>query len=296
MNALQLDGVRRTYWNGTEALRGVDLAIRPGEVVGLLGRNGAGKSTCLRIAMGMIHPQRGTARLFGLDPWTQAVEAKRRVGYVAEDQILPGSLRVDELMDLHRSLFPTWDDALAARLAARFELRSGDRIRTLSKGKARAAALVCAVAHRPELLLLDEPAGGLDPVARREFLATTLELLRETDAAILFSTHQMADVERLASRVVVLDEGRVLVDADLDRLREGYSLAVLASNGFDEAALRGIEGFRGARRRDREVHALFQLAPELAGAQLRERLGVADAECRRLPLEELFIELVETRR
>src|SRR5262245_53388574 len=293
MNALEITDLHRIYSRGKEALRGVDLTLRTGEVLGLLGRNGAGKTSLIRILMGMIHPQRGRARVLGLDPWADAVAMKRRVGYVAEDQIYPGSMRLDELPALHRSLYPTWDDALARDLVDRFALSTRDRVRAMSKGKARAAAFVCAVAHRPELLLLDEPAGGLDPVARREFLESAVALLNEEKTTILFSTHQMADVERLASRVALLHEGRVLVDTPLDRLREGYSLAVLEGAGLDASAVRRLESCRGVRRKPNAVHALFELEPSRAIAMLRERLGFAPSDCRSLPLEDLFIELVE---
>ena len=296
MPALELSQVHRVYSGGKQALRGVDLSIAPGEVVGLLGRNGAGKTTLIRIAMGMIHPQRGTVNVFGLDPWKDAVAVKRRVGYVAEEQILPGSLRIDELFALHESLFPTWDDAFARDLADRFALSRRERVRTLSKGKARAAALVCAVAHRPELLILDEPAGGLDPVARRDFLETAVALLNDSAPAILFSTHQMADVERLPGRVALLHEGKVLLDSSLDDVRQGFSLAVLEPDGIDDATIRRLESCRGVRRKRDAIHALFELQPERASALVAERFGRAPADCRSLPLEDLFIELVESER
>ena len=121
------------------------IAIEPGQVVGLLGRNGAGKTTLLRLAMGMLEPQRGRVRVFGLDPRAQAVEVKRRVGYVSEEQILPPFLRVSQVIDLHRGLFPTWDAELAERLATRFDIRPRARIKALSKGQARQVALLCAL-------------------------------------------------------------------------------------------------------------------------------------------------------
>jgi ABC-2 type transport system ATP-binding protein len=171
----------------------VSLAIEPGQVVGLLGKNGAGKTTLIRIAMGMLEAQEGSVRLFGMDPREEAVEVKRRVGYVSEDQILPPFLRVGEVIDLHRRLFPTWDEQMERRLCERFELPRSAKIKSLSKGQARQVALLCAVAHRPELLILDEPAGGLDPAARREFLETSIQLLNEAGSTILFSSHYMSD-------------------------------------------------------------------------------------------------------
>ncbi len=198
MNALEFEGIHRAYTRGVDVLQGVTFSMGRGDVVGLLGKNGAGKTTLIRIAMGMIEPQEGRVRVLGMDPRETPVEVKRRIGYVAEEQILPPFLTVGRVLDLHRGLYPTWDEAMARDLMDRFELSRRAKIRTLSKGQARRVALLCAVAHRPELLLLDEPASGLDPAARREFLETSIRLLNESGTAILFSSHYMTDIERMA--------------------------------------------------------------------------------------------------
>jgi ABC-2 type transport system ATP-binding protein len=260
--------------------------------VGLLGKNGAGKTTLMRIAMGMIEAQRGRVRLFGLDPRQQPVEVKRRVGYVSEEQILPPFLRVEQVMELHRGLFPTWDQALARRLAERFGLSPRAKINTLSKGQARQVALLCAIAHRPELLLLDEPAGGLDPAARREFLEASIDFLADEGSAILFSSHHMTDVERMAGRVVMVQEGRVLIDAELDDLRENHSLALVPhAGGIDRDRLLGLEGCLGVRERSDAFHAVFSLAPEASLGLLQRELGVSEVRSTSVALEEMFIEL-----
>jgi len=207
MSIVEFREVHRGYTRGVDILNGLTLGVEAGQVVGLLGRNGAGKTTLLRLAMGMLAPQSGQVRVFDLDPRRQAVEVKQRIGYVSEEQILPPFLRVGQVIDLHRGLFPTWDPALAGRLIERFDISARAKIKTLSKGQARQVALLCAVAHRPELLLLDEPAGGLDPAARREFLETSIQLLNEEGTTILFSSHHMTDVERLADRIVMIDDG-----------------------------------------------------------------------------------------
>ncbi|MBU2502448.1 ABC transporter ATP-binding protein, partial [bacterium] len=162
MTVLELQGVRHGY-AGRDVLRDIDLKVAKGEVLGLLGRNGAGKTTLIRLIMGMLTPRSGRVAVFGRDPRLDPVEVKRRIGYVAEDQVLPGRFRINEVVDLHRRLFPHWDDRRASELAARFELPGDRLIKDLSKGQARQVALLCAVCHRPELLILDEPAGGLDP-------------------------------------------------------------------------------------------------------------------------------------
>ena len=164
---LEFSNISRAYTRGVPVLDGVSFSVAPGEVVGLLGRNGSGKTTLIRIAKGMLYPHGGSVRVFGLSPTENPVAVKKRIGYVAEDQILPLRMTIAELVDFHRYLFPHWNDALQKQLMDRFGLHMNSKIKRLSKGEARQVALLCAVCHRPELLILDEPAGGLDPAARR---------------------------------------------------------------------------------------------------------------------------------
>jgi ABC-type Na+ transport system ATPase subunit NatA len=179
--------VRCGYVEGAWAVDGVCFGLAAGEVVGLVGRNGAGKFTLMRLALGMLAPAAGQVAVFGRDPLADPVAVKSRLGYVAEDQILPPFLRLEDAVRQHRELFPAWDAGLERELRERFALDGRARIGSLSKGQARQVALLCAVCRRPELLLLDEPAGGLDPVARREFLETAIRLLNDAGTAILFS-------------------------------------------------------------------------------------------------------------
>jgi ABC-2 type transport system ATP-binding protein len=293
MSVLAFEGLHRSYEGGDDVLAGVGFSVDKGEVVGLLGKNGAGKTTLIRIAMGMLEPQRGTAMVFGLDPREHPVEVKRRIGYVSEEQILPPFLTVGEVVDIHRGLFPSWDDRMSSELASRFELSPRARIKTLSKGQARQVALLCAVSHRPELLLLDEPAGGLDPAARREFLETSIQLLNEEGTTILFSSHYMQDVERMARRVVMLHDGLVLIDDELDALREAHTLALVPdSAGATREQVRRLEGCLGVRLRSDGIHAVFALPPDVACARIERELGIAGASCRSIALEDMFIELV----
>jgi len=290
---LEFDGVHRAYDRGVDVLHGVTFSLNAKEIVGLLGVNGAGKTTLIRIAMGMLEAQSGSVRVFGMDPRECPVDVKRRVGYVSEDQILPPFLRVRDIIDIHRGLFPTWDEEMARDLASTFSLSPEAKISKLSKGQARRVALVCAAAHRPELLLLDEPAGGLDPAARREFLETSIRLLNEAGTTILFSSHYMQDVERVAERVVMLHDGEVLIDRSLDDLREGHCVALVpAGDGVTKQRLLGIEGCLGVRERTDALHAVFALSPERSAAAIATELDVSNVNCRQVALEEMFIELV----
>jgi ABC-2 type transport system ATP-binding protein len=293
MRVLEFNDVHRAYQRGSEVLRGISFSLEAGAVVGLLGKNGAGKTTLIRVAIGMIEAQTGIVKVLGLDPRKDALEVKRRIGYVSEDQVLPEFLSVGEVFRLHRGLFPTWDEGLERRLRERFALSPKSKIKSLSKGQARQVALLCAVAHRPELLLLDEPAGGLDPSARREFLETSIQLLNEAGTTILFSSHHMTDVERMAGRIVMIHEGKLLLDNTLDDLREKYTL-VLVPHGPDDRHmhLKGAAGCLSVRDQGEALHAIFSLEPERCRSVMERDLGIPNAYCTPIALEDMFIELV----
>lgn len=294
MTAMELRGITRIYERGVRVLDEVDLTLEPGEVVGLLGANGAGKTTLIRIALGMLHPQGGSVRLFGLDPRTNPIETKRRVGYVAENQSLPPYLRIADVLGMHAELFDDWDAAMANGLLDRFELKPSQKIGKLSKGQARRVAVLCAISHRPELLVLDEPAGGFDPAARREFLETALQYLSDEGSAILFSSHHMDDVERIAGRVAVLDHGRKVIDQDLDELRESTVLLTApASDAVGAAEVRALDGCLGARVVMDEVRGLFRGSEAEVEARFAHLRNGTPPRLSRVTLEELFIELVE---
>ena len=294
---LEFRDIVRAFKKGAPVLNGVSFSVGPGEVVGLLGRNGAGKTTLIHIAMGMLFPHAGSVRVFGMSPTEEPVAVKKRIGYVAEEQVLPASSSIAELIALHRYLFPGWDEALERELLARFRLAVHAKIKQLSKGEARQVALLCAVCHRPELLILDEPAGGLDPAARREFLETSIQLLNREGTAILFSSHHMNDVERLGGRVVLLDDGKVRLDRDLDTLQEDYCVAFIPSGSAPDAEmLERLPGCLRARPVFGDWHAVFEGTPDSVRRQLGEALGIEGIQCVRVPLEELFVELVGSNR
>jgi len=291
-SVLEFAEISKSYRKDAQVLDGVSFSMDAGEVIGLLGRNGAGKTTLMRIAMGMLFPDDGSARVFGMSPTEDPVAVKKRIGYVAEDQIFPDRLKVGDLIAFHRYLFSRWNDALERQLLDRFELSTGARIKQLSKGQARQVALLCAVCHRPELLILDEPAGGLDPVARREFLETSIQLLNGEGTAILFSSHHMTDVERIGGRIVLLAAGKVRLDRSIDGLREETCMALVPrASDPDGAGIRRTPGLLGVRTVFDQWHAVFDGDPDRVRHELRESLGFNGVRCVTIPLEELFIEL-----
>jgi len=290
---LEFDGIARSYKRGVPVLDGVTFSVEPGEVVGLLGRNGSGKTTLIRVAMGMLHPQAGSVRVFGLSPFESPVEVKKRIGYAAEDQVLPGHSTIAQMTAFHRYLFPSWDTAWERQLLERFHLDPNARIAKLSKGQARQVALLCAICHRPELLILDEPGGGLDPAARREFLEASIQLLNRAGSSILFSSHLMSDVERIGGRVVLLDGGKVFLDRPLDALRENLCVALVPkASAADSARLEREPGCLRARSSGEDWHAVFEGEPAAVSGQLAASLGANGIRCFQVPLEELFVELL----
>ncbi|MCP4292559.1 MAG: ABC transporter ATP-binding protein [bacterium] len=292
MCILEFNNTHRSY-GSQEVLGGIDLQVQKGDVLGLLGRNGAGKTTLIKLMMGLLAPDKGQVRVFGLDPREKPVQVKKRIGYVSEDQELPPFLKVSDVIQLYRGLFSTWDEKFAADLANRFELPSDRKIKDLSRGQARQVALLCAVSHRPELLILDEPAGGLDPAARRDFLETSIRLLNEEGTTIVFSSHHMNDVERLASRLVMIHEKEKWIDSDLDDIRQGYCLAQIPqSESLDPEVLLANDHCLCARQAGEAVHAVFEMDPDSCQSVLAKDFLLKHSQCRTINLEEMFIELV----
>lgn len=291
---LEFRNISRSFRKGAPVLSDVSFNVAREEVVALLGRNGSGKTTLIHIAMGMLFPHEGDVRVFGMSPTARPVDVKKRIGYVAEDQVLPPNSNIQELLAFHRYLFKSWDASLEKQLLERFELDGNTwRISQLSKGQARQVALICAVCHRPDLLILDEPAGGLDPAARREFLETSIQLLNRNGTAILFSSHHMGDVERLGGRVVLLDEGRVKLDRQLDDLREKFCIAIIPRYAArDVTAIERLPGCVQVKAVVDQWHAVFKCTPEEASLLFATELGLANVQCTTIPLEEMFIELV----
>lgn len=202
------------------ALDGIDLRVPDGAVYVLVGENGAGKSTTLRVLMNLVRPDAGTAEVFGMDTGHRGADVRANVGYVPDsrDHSYAG-MTCDRLFQHVAILRPAWDGAYASHLSRAFDLRADRRVGTLSRGEARRLQFVLALAHRPPLLLLDEPTDGLDPVARRKALTLLAEHIADTPTTVLLSTHQIHEVESLADHVGVLRAGRLTAQLSRDDLR-----------------------------------------------------------------------------
>ncbi len=207
----------------TTALEDVSLSVPPGKVYGLVGENGAGKTTLIKHVLGLLRAQRGSVRVFGRDPVADPVGVLARIGYLSEERDLPGWMRVDELLRYSRAFYPGWDDGYADDLVRAFALDTSTTVTNLSKGQQARVGLLIALAYRPDLLVLDEPSTGLDPVVRRDILDAILRTIADEGRTVLFSSHLLDEVERVADHVAMISRGRVVLDAPLADIRASHT-------------------------------------------------------------------------
>ena len=201
------------------ALDAVSLTLPAGTVMGLVGENGAGKTTLIRHVLGLLKAERGSVRVFGLDPVEDPVSVLSRIGYLSEEPDLPGWMRVHELLRYVSSFYATWDAAYAERLRRDFGLDPLAKVKQLSNGQRARAGLLAALAYRPDLLLLDEPSSGLDPIVRRDILGAIIRTIADQGRTVLFSSHLLTEVERVSDQIAMIKSGRVLFCDTLDGIR-----------------------------------------------------------------------------
>lgn len=228
MNASIIDISQLTRRFGAiTALDSVSLSVPRGRVYGLVGANGAGKTTLIKHILGLLRAESGSVRVFGLDPVADPVGVLSRIGYLSEDHDLPAWMRVDELIRYSRAFYPRWDDAYAEELRLAFALDSVARIKNLSKGQKARAGLLTALAHRPDLLVLDEPSSGLDPIVRRDILGAVIRTIADEGRTVLFSSHLLDEVEQVADHVTMIREGSIVLSAPLDVIKDTHRGASL---------------------------------------------------------------------
>lgn len=218
---ISVSGLTRRFGE-KKALDSVTLTIERGGVYGLVGANGAGKTTLIKHILGLLRAESGTVRVFGKDPVNDPQGVLSRIGYLSEENDLPGWMRVDDLIRYSKAFYPGWDDAYAEELRTTFGLDHAAKIKTLSKGQKARAGLVIALAYRPELLLLDEPSSGLDPIVRRDILAAVIRTIADEGRTVLFSSHLLDEVEQVADHVTMIRQGRIVVSAPLGEIKEAH--------------------------------------------------------------------------
>jgi ABC-2 type transport system ATP-binding protein len=204
------------------ALASVSLSMPRGAVYGLVGANGAGKTTLIRHILGLLRAESGSVRVFGLDPVADPVAVLSRIGYLSEENDLPGWMRVDELIRYTGAFYPAWDDGYAEELRHKFDLDPSAKIQNLSKGQKARAGLLIALAYRPELLVLDEPSSGLDPIVRRDILGAVIRTIAHEGRTVLFSSHLLDEVEQVADHVTMIHQGKIVLSAPLDEIKRSH--------------------------------------------------------------------------
>jgi len=220
-HVIEVSGLTRRF-GPKVALADVRLAVPRGVVFGLVGVNGAGKTTLIKHVLGLLKAASGSVRVFGRDPAADPAGVLVRVGYLSEEPDLPGWMRVGELLRYTRAFYPTWDPAFADELRASFELDLTAKVKHLSKGQRARVGLVLALAHRPELLVLDEPSSGLDPIVRRDILGAIIRTIAEEGRTVIFSSHLLHEVERVADRVALIHAGRVVFSGAITAIKDTH--------------------------------------------------------------------------
>ncbi|TDC54036.1 ABC transporter ATP-binding protein [Actinomadura sp. KC345] len=284
---IDVSGLVKTFGR-TRALDGLDLRVRTGEVHGFLGPNGAGKSTTIRILLGLLRADAGTARLLGGDPWKDAVRLHRRIAYVPGDVDLWPNLTGGQAIDMLSRLRGGLDRARRDDLCDRFDLDTSKKGRTYSKGNRQKVALVAALASDTELLILDEPTAGLDPLMEAVFQECIVEA-KAAGRTVLLSSHILAQVEKLCDRVSIIRLGKVVESGELGRMRHLTRTTIEAETGRPATGLSELTGVHNVRAEDGRVR--FDVDGEHVGAVVQR---LAEFDIRSLvsqppTLEQLFL-------
>ncbi len=292
--AVQFTGVSKRYPHFT--LDDIHLELPTGSIMGFIGANGAGKSTTLRILMGLVHQDRGAVTVLGHAMPAEQAAAKLDIGFVSEDMRLYKGATLRWHMEFIASIYPGWDQAYATNLVRRFDIQPEQQMKGMSHGQRVKAALLLALARRPSLLVLDEPTTGLDPVARHEVLGALMEVLADERRTVLFSSQNTLDVEQISDQITFIDRGRIIDGGDkesfLDRWRR---LRLDVPAGAAIAALTGMAGVVSTSTSGRiTVLTTHRFTPEFAAACTAAGATVTAVET--MTLEEIFVANVQQRR
>jgi ABC-2 type transport system ATP-binding protein len=286
--AIELDGVRKKY--RFFALDDIHLEVPHGTIMGLIGPNGAGKSTTIRIMMGLVHQDQGEVRVLGHAMPAAQAAAKWDIGFASDDMRLYEAMTLEWHMNFVRSIYPKWDPAYAQLLLKRFGLRAEQKIKGLSHGQRVKATLLLVLARRPQLMILDEPTTGLDPVARHEILRELTAAMADEGRSILFSSHNTQDIEQISDQITFIDRGRIIDSMDKETYLERWRrLRLEVPSGIALPALPGIINVKQDGRLAVATANAFE--PDLPNAY--ERTGARVQRIESMTLEEIFVANVE---
>jgi ABC-2 type transport system ATP-binding protein len=286
--ALQLQNLAKSF-DGKPVLRNISVGVEQGEVIGLLGLNGAGKTTLLETSLGFCIPDDGSSAIFGQDGIEMDKATRARIGFVPQrDELLDG-IKGKAWLDLVARFYDDWDHDLIDRLAVEWDVPLDTRTNKMSVGQRQKLSIISALGHHPDLIILDEPVASLDPLARRRFLKELVDIASSQTRTILFSTHIVSDLERVASRVWMMQDGAITVDADMDQLKEQF-VRIRFSHQANLPTDIEAKHLLSSRSDSIETIALYRNWQPRMSIALQSEFGEA-VQIESLALEELFLEL-----
>ncbi len=291
--AIETKNLTKRYTRRKEAVKNLSIKVPKGSVYVFLGRNGAGKTTTIRMLLGLLQKTLGEIEVLGFNPDRESVDINRRVGYVADSPKMYDWMNIEEIIYFTRSFYPKWDEKLAGNLLEQFELSPKAKLRDLSRGMYGKVALLLALSHQPELLILDDPTSGLDPVVRRQFLQGIIEVIHQQERTVFFSTHIVTEVEQVADWVGIIDNGELLLSEPLEELKNSVKKIRLI---FEDKIPQDIP-FKNILKKEISGHELFLTVKDFDSEilQLTSKLNPKNTEVLDLNLEEIFVSLVGKR-
>lgn len=286
-NAVEIDELYKGYAQDELVLKGLSMRVPTGSIYGFIGQNGSGKSTTLNTLMGLLQPQDGRVKILNDNAWGISAATKARIAYVPEVSFHFSWLTVREMMNFVAQFYPSWNPREADELLAAIELPADKKINSLSLGQSRSVSIITALSCNPDLLILDEPAGNLDVVARRLFQQHIIDFARQEGKSVLLSSHVLTDLERVIDRVGIIRGGKIIVEDELDNLKERLTYLRLIYNGEPPKEI-DVPNTIHTERYKNEVRLTVDGCDE---QQLRHYPSLAQAriEVQTMSLEEIFV-------
>jgi ABC-2 type transport system ATP-binding protein len=283
-SAITIEGLHFSY-GSKEVLKGVNLEVPKGSIFGFIGRNGTGKTTTIKTLLGLQKPQSGRCMVGGLDSFTQTLEVRKRIGFMAEDQQMYGWMTVGRIIKWVAGFYEGWDYKFADELAERFGLPKNMKVKELSKGRNSSLALLLALGHRPDIVILDDPTLGLDPIARKDFLRHVIDLLQSEGVTVFFSSHLLYEIEPVADHIAILDGGVIINSSRTEELRESVRKFVLTPK--PETDFSGLAGILDVMKAGDNVSITVEDCSDEKRSRLKE-MSVNGMTESALNLDEIF--------
>ena len=284
------------YFSNKAALDNFDLKLPCGCICGFVGRNGAGKTTAIKLLLGFLEPTSGSSTVLGCDSMSLSPEIRQRIGYVTEGHRLFRWMTIAQLENFQKPFYEKqWDGKFFFEMIEYFELSKKQKIKHLSNGQRAQVSLALALAPHPELLIMDDPTLGLDPAIRRQFLQGMIRLIMQQGRTVLFSSHILSDVERVSNRIVVIDKGRLRAHCSIEKFRESVKKVRLSFPDKTPADI-DIEGLLNCRIIENELELILVETPQEKIVQWAASAGAGNFEMIPMNLEDQFIEFTEPKK